>query len=45
LGTPARVVRTVAKYNPNIIVPEDVKKMQDEGVIDLHSSYLDIEVR
>ncbi|KAG2188873.1 hypothetical protein INT44_004013 [Umbelopsis vinacea] len=43
LGTPARVVRTVAKYNPNIIVKADVKQMQDTGIVELHSDYLDIE--
>ncbi|KAH8556258.1 aspartic peptidase domain-containing protein [Umbelopsis sp. PMI_123] len=43
LGTPARVFRTIAKYNPNIIVSQDAKRLQDTGVVPLLDNNLDIE--
>ncbi|GAB5591343.1 hypothetical protein Unana1_06243 [Umbelopsis nana] len=43
LDTLARVVRTLAKYNPNIRVSEDTKRIQEASIVPLTDNSLDVE--
>ncbi|KAJ2963482.1 hypothetical protein NQZ79_g1567 [Umbelopsis isabellina] len=43
LNTPARLVRTLAKYNPNIRVADDTKRLQAASSIPLKDNSLDVE--
>lgn len=44
LDTLAMVVRTLAKYNPNVRVSEDTKRIQEASIVPLTDNSLDVEV-